>query len=414
MKSYTPYRLWALILGLPLACAGAGEDLGVPSLERPVDGAPAGTFGGAALDTPASSSTTFAATSVQFPGGGTSGAARPLSAALPPASSGLCDPEPVQTDPPSIADVQTVCFYGAEEPDVPAAIIEQVVEVVGNTQWVHMRLTLNPAFVDNTYGETAIGWADDTAGDEDAQRRAGADAGVAPPAPPSAPEAGASAEPLGDAGAPPPRPPRGDDARPDAPRGRDAAPRERPEPARGAEQPGRGRGRGHTFNDLLRSDHAEIQLLDATGNVAMHFALDYLSASPAAPSGYASLGVSGGEGALTAGEPEWVLATTTSLDRNLNGCGLGGFIESSPATDAAYTPNADATDWDYRVAYEIWVSTEAFGAAGFGSALIENVHASPSKLAGDTVDVSPGPCPVDPNQPEAEPAPLPPVLDAIR
>ena len=75
---------------------------------------------------------------------------------------------------------------------------------------------------------------------------------------------------------------------------------------------------------------------------------------------------------------------------------------------------ADATDWDYRVSYEIWVSPEAFGAAGFGSALIENVHASPSKLTDNTVDVTPAPCPVDPSQPEAQPEPVPVVLENIR
>ena len=61
----------------------------------------------------------------------------------------------------------------------------------------------------------------------------------------------------------------------------------------------------------------------------------------------------------------------------------GPHMETWP--DAAYTPNADATDWDYRVSYEIWVSSEAFAEAGFGSALIENVHASPSKLAGPSI-----------------------------
>ena len=34
--------------------------------------------------------------------------------------------------------------------------------------------------------------------------------------------------------------------------------------------------------------------------------------------------------------------------------------------------------------------------------------------AGDTVDVSPAPCPVDPAQPEAEPEPVPVVLENIR
>jgi hypothetical protein len=146
----------------------------------------------------------------------------------------------------------------------------------------------------------------------------------------------------------------------------------------------------------------------------MHFKLDYISESDEAASGYASLGVSGGEGKLIVGEPEWVLATATSIERNLEACGLDSFTENSPATDAAYTPNASATDWDYRVAYEIWVASDAFGSVGFGSALIENVHASPSKLAGNTVDVLPAPCPIDPEIPGATPEPVPVVLQNIR
>ena len=146
----------------------------------------------------------------------------------------------------------------------------------------------------------------------------------------------------------------------------------------------------------------------------MRFRIDYLSASGAVASGFASLGVSGGEGQLISGDPAHVLASTTSLDRNLNACGLGSFTEDSPETDALYTPNPGASDWDYRVSYEIWIATAAFGTSGFGSALIDNVHASPSKAPGDTVTVLPAPCPADPTRPEFEPSPLPAVLQEIR
>jgi hypothetical protein len=264
---------------------------------------------------------------------------------------------------------------------------------VGTAEWVHIRLTLNPHFVDNTYGDTAIGWdKDDGADPTDAP-------GAVPPDP--------AAEPPG-TGAPPPAPaagPPGAGAPSPAPAGA--------RPPRAEAGPRAGRG-GHTFQDLLGSDHAELQLLDASGAVSMHFRLDYISESNEAASGYASLGVSGGEGKLIVGQAAWVLATATSNERNLEACGLGSFTESSPATDAAYTPNASATDWDYRVAYEIWVASDAFGSAGFGSALIENVHASPSKLDGNTVDVSPAPCPIDPGIPGATPEPVPVVLQNIR
>jgi hypothetical protein len=409
MRRLTPCRLWFLVLGLPLACGSAENDLSDPSATgNGFDDALSGADGAATLK----------AGAIVFPGGGTSGAAQPLTASLAPDTSSACDPEPSVTVPVTSAEVQTVCFFGADSPDVPAAAIEQVVEVVGTAEWVHIRLTLNPDFVDNTYGDTAIGWDKDDAGDPTAPPGgappgpAGAPGADAPPPPADAPPPGAEAPP------PPADAPPGAEAPPppaDAAPGAEAPP---PDPAgarppRGEARPRPGKG-GHTFQDLLGSDHAELQLLDGSGAAAMHFKLDYISESAEAASGYASLGVSGGEGRLIVGEPEWVLATATSIERNLNACGLGAFTESSPATDAAYTPNTAATDWDYRVAYEVWVASDAFGSAGFGSALIENVHASPSKLQGNTVDVTPAPCPSDPEVPGATPAPLPVVLENIR
>lgn len=346
MKPCMPYCLWPLLLGLPLACGAADSDAFGPLPTR-------GSGFEEAIDAPSTPVGTQRAPLAPtiFPGGGTSGAALPLSPALAPESNGACDPLPVASVPAADADVQTVCFYAPDAVDVPAAIIQQVVEIVGNAEWVHIRLTLNPDFVDNTYGDGAVGW--------EAQ----------------------------------------------------SEPREARMPAERARPRARA---GHTFKDLLGSDHAELQLLDASGRIAMHFKLDYVSESEAAPSGFGSLGVSGGEGALLVGEPEWMLASTTSIDRNLNACALGSFTESSPATDLAYTPAPGASDWDYRVAYEIWVASEAFGVTGFGSALIENVHASPSKADGNTVTVLPAPCPIAPGQPEIAPEPVPPVLQNIR
>jgi hypothetical protein len=405
MRSMTPHRLWSLVLGLPLACGTAAKgDLH--------DSDPGGNLVDDGLLGGASTNEKLTAAPLTYPGGGTSGAAKPLSAALAPDTSGDCNPQPTASALPPTADVQTVCFYRADG-DVPAATIQQVVEVVGNDEWVHLRLTLNPDFVDNTYGEAAIGWGsnDDAA----------APAGDAPPAagdapPPHAPPVAGAGAPLGDP-PPPEAPPAADAGAPNAtspPRGERPEPRGAKPGAPGRGGPGRPRQGGHTFNDLVGSDHAEIELLDGDGEVVVHFQLDYISESATALSGYASLGVSGGEGKLILGEPEWILATATSIDRNLNACGLGDFLESSPATDESYTPNLAASDWDYRVAYEIWVSTDAFAGAGFGSALIENVHASPSKADGDTADVLPAPCPIDPETPELAPAPVPEVLRDIR
>ncbi|HWO08649.1 MAG TPA: hypothetical protein VNN80_04195, partial [Polyangiaceae bacterium] len=324
MKSFIPSALWTLVLGLPLACGGAeggGSDDGTHSPDFGDD-----------LDNPAQTGSLSAAVTT-FPGGGTSGAAQPLSAALAPESSAECNPQPSPTAPASQADVQTVCFFDPGTPDVPAATIEQVIEVVGNDEWVHVRLTLNPDFVDNTFGDNAIGWGGDgdDAADPAAPDAPGEPGEPAAPAEPGGPVDGADAPeppaPPGEAGATPPPAPGGAGAAPPrdeaGPQGPGA---ERPDPAGpGPRGPGKG---GHTLKDLVGSDHAELQLLDANGILAMHFKIDYISESEAAASGFASLGVSGGEGALIVGEPEWVLAATTSLDRNLNACSLGSFTEN--------------------------------------------------------------------------------------
>jgi hypothetical protein len=158
--------------------------------------------------------------------------------------------------------------------------------------------------------------------------------------------------------------------------------------------------RGHTFADLYRSDHTELQLFDATGMLAMHFKVDFVSPDPKKPCGYGTLGVKGGDGSMIVGNAAHVLAVTTSSDRALNACGYctspacgGSCTANSPATDANYTPNPLTPNWDYRVQYEIWIASEAFGSPGFGSANISYVHASPAKTPQDTIQVSPSACP---------------------
>lgn len=339
-----------------------------------------------------------------FPGSGNAGAGAPLVAGISPNTAGDCASAPSSEPPPGSPEVETICLFSDDDPETPAATIEQVLETVADQTLVHVRLTLNPSFVDNSYGDAAIGWER-----REPPRKAPAaapdDARPKPPPPapndaPPAPDDDAAAPddvaPAPDDVAPPPDdvavPPDAPQPPPDAPR---AGPEREPKPERAA----------HTFRDLVGSDHAEIQLFDAEGELALHFKLDYLSESDTAPSGYASLGVSGGDGKLIVGEPASILAATTSLDRNLNGCGLASFTESSPATDADYTPNPDASAWDYRVVYEVWVDAAAFGSAGFGTAAVEFVHASPSKSGRNSETVTPAPClpPDDGVGPEREP-----------
>ena len=148
---------------------------------------------------------------------------------------------------------------------------------------------------------------------------------------------------------------------------------------------------GHTFNDLVGSDHAEFDLSDATGATALSFDLDYISSDASALSGYATLGVGGGDGKMLSGDASAIAYASTSLDRDLNACGYSSYTTDSPATDSSYTPNAATPDWDYRVVYDVWVKASAF-AGGFGAATIPYVHASPAKLSA-TLPVTPGPCP---------------------
>ncbi|HWO12847.1 MAG TPA: hypothetical protein VNN80_25285, partial [Polyangiaceae bacterium] len=188
MQRLTHRRILSLLLGFPLACgsnaddgsdrssgSGSGNDNGFISDDDALNPTP-GISG---------SGTTLKATPFSFAGSGLSQAALPLVAGLGPETAGECNPEPVAGASATTDSVQTVCFFGESEPDVPAAAIEQVVEVIGTEEWVHIRLTLNPDFVDNTYGDTAIGWGE--AG-EAAEPPAPPADGAEPPAPPPPPE----------------------------------------------------------------------------------------------------------------------------------------------------------------------------------------------------------------------------------
>ncbi|HWJ56964.1 MAG TPA: hypothetical protein VNR90_12090, partial [Vicinamibacterales bacterium] len=107
--------------------------------------------------------------------------------------------------------------------------------------------------------------------------------------------------------------------------------------------------KGHTFKDLVGSDHAELSLFDGTPTLVSQFDIDYITANSTSACLYGALGVSGGEGKMLLGDSKYVLASTTSLDRDLNGCGYcknaacgGDCTVDSPATDSSYTPNASA------------------------------------------------------------------------
>jgi hypothetical protein len=309
------------LLGLAAACSGDDDSAGsgtpgVPGAGGSDDGSgePGGSDGtggsddgsGAIADPnePAAPGVP-PAYAPQFPGAGTSGVDAPLT------NGELCDYVPLDGAP--TPQEITKCFFGADDP-VPAATLEQVLECVDGADVVHIRLTFNPGFVDNTYGTGAIGWS--------------------------------------------PR-------------------------------------RGHTWTDLHKSDHAEIQILNEAGEVVFQFKLDYVTADSSAPSGWASLGIAGGDGSVITGDPAWLLDWNSSISRNLNERGYDGYLVDSPATDADYTANPETPEWDYRVVYEAWIDVAALGDGGFGGANIEHVHASPAKTPSDTIEVEEGECPPD-------------------
>ena len=209
-----------------------------------------------------------------------------------------------------------MCYNSEKDRKSPAATIERVMELAENDALVHIRLTFDPDFVDNCFGDQSIGWQ--------ASKK-----GI------------------------------------------------------------------HKFKDLVGSDHAEFMLTDGKGERVLHFKLDYISEDPDQDSGYRSLGVEDGNGKMIIGDASSIVAAVTSLDRNLNACGFSEYTEDSPSTDDGYSPNPKTPEWDYRVVYEVWVDLDAFGSAGFGEASIEFVHASPSKLGKNTVEVTAEPCPPD-------------------
>jgi hypothetical protein len=334
--------LWLTLLVAGTTCGGVTQTVGVAGGTGygPSNGGPASVSG-----LPAGSTAVVPI----FTGAGANGAT-PLAPGCTPASAREC-PTPTgncATSQGLHVDVRAHganCYYSSSTTVIPDATLEYIHELAGGQDYFRFRLTFDPAFVDNTYGSNAVGWSAQTT--------------TAPP-------------PAGGGG-----------------------PGMMPMPMPMPMMKG-----GHTFQDLVGSDHAELLLADSAGTEVMDFDIDYISADSSRACGYGNLGVHGGEGKVLSGDASWILAATSSLDRDLNGCGYcsstacgGSCTVNSPATDSAYTPNAATPAWDYRVQYEVWVSAAAFGAAGFGSAGITFVHASPSKAATNTVTVLPRSCP---------------------
>lgn len=162
----------------------------------------------------------------------------------------------------------------------------------------------------------------------------------------------------------------------------------------GANAIGWGTRKGHTFDMLVKSDHVEFSLLDGNGGTVVQAKIDLISASAASPTGYASLGVDGGDGALIKGVRSDIVSTGSSMDDNFNRYGYALTVDS-PATDSIFSLNPAYPYWNYFAVYRITVKLSAFGAAGFGKAMMTSVHASPSKFPeNETIEVKEGSCPI--------------------
>lgn len=149
--------------------------------------------------------------------------------------------------------------------------------------------------------------------------------------------------------------------------------------------------RGHTFRDLVGSDNLQLALYDRDNIKRMEFKIDYITASTTVPSGYKTLGVTGGEGQMILGNASDVVEVRTSIDENLNRHNYV-LTTNSPVADNNYSQNADYPNWIYDIWYEVTVKPTAFGAAGFGIPSIASIHASPSKTGNNTEVVVPGDC----------------------
>jgi hypothetical protein len=147
--------------------------------------------------------------------------------------------------------------------------------------------------------------------------------------------------------------------------------------------------RPHRLKDLVNSDHAVFRLVDATGKEVLRFAQDYISSNNSAPSGYATLGVSGGDGAMFLGSASHLYGFGSSLADNLNKepflSNLSNYLLDSPALD---DPNSPA--WEYHMIYTFVVKSSAFGTAGFGGVAVVSQHNSPPKAGDDCF--TPKPC----------------------
>jgi VCBS repeat-containing protein len=139
------------------------------------------------------------------------------------------------------------------------------------------------------------------------------------------------------------------------------------------------------FKAVYLSDYGQLAFYDASGSKKIDFKIDLLSARTGTPSGYATLGVSGGDGAMVSGSASNIVSLDTSMNQNMNAFGYVTTSSShplksySPSTNTSYTPNATYPLWIWDVWYEATIKGSTFGASGFGTVTLRGLHASPPK-----------------------------------
>jgi hypothetical protein len=158
------------------------------------------------------------------------------------------------------------------------------------------------------------------------------------------------------------------------------------------------------FGDIWESDRGEFTFEDAEGGVAAHFYVDQISPSVGTPSGYANLGISGGDGMWLDGyadpdDPDnFAFSSPMDYNLNLSGYCTGGvcrcgstddLLVDSPVASGSYESEAGCENWLWYNGWEIRVNKSVFGALGFG-VVIGNHHNSPTKTCQKNKD-----CPTD-------------------
>jgi hypothetical protein len=148
---------------------------------------------------------------------------------------------------------------------------------------------------------------------------------------------------------------------------------------------------GHKFSDLTGSDEATFLFTDGNGKSVLEFQADYITAATSTkfgdgvpityPSGYGTLGPLGGDGKMLIGSSSNVLSVHTTLSDTLNQSPtFYGFIVNSPPETSPNSSISTPPGWNYTDGYDVIVSKNAFGAAGFGGVTIPLVHNSPPKI----------------------------------